>query len=667
MLAAFERVSFSYAGDILLEGASWQINPGERWGLVGPNGYGKSTVLALLAGELEPQGGRVIRLSGLRMDLLHQEQADDSSATLRQSLLASFSEVTQLAEDISRLTQAVAQGNDDPGMLEKLGEAQHRFEHLGGYGLESRIDELTADLGFSREDLERPMSDFSGGERCRVALVKVLLRQPDLLLLDEPTNHLDIAATENLERILSAYPGAVVVVSHDRAFLDAVCTRMAEVVGGKIETFRGNFAEYRRQRSERIAALQQLIAKQKAEISRLEEYIAKNQAGQKARQARSKKKVLDRIDVIEIPQDPWVKAEDLRLRFLTPDRPGGKDVIRAENLSVGYDLDKPVISNLTLNIYRGDRIGIVGPNGTGKSTLLRVLVGRQAPLSGKLVLGAGLSIGYFDQMRTDLDPTHTLVEEIRAARGEIALETARDILGSLRFSGDDVFRPLSSLSGGEKNRLSLGKLSLRPWHMLAFDEPTNHLDIPARQALERSLLSYDGTLVVVSHDRYFLDKLADKLLAIDTQGNVEVYHGNYSEFRQSSQGRAWLERTSGQGWSTKTSAQSRDRTGPAGKAASENAASDKARRMAERLARKERKRARQRLSRSLVRIEEAISEMEERMARIDHRLGSADIPWEELDRLSKERGELETELEEHLAQWEKISEELDALGREEDN
>ncbi len=663
MLAAFERLSFSYAGDVLLEDANWQINPGERVGLVGPNGYGKSTVLALLSGELEPQSGRVIRLTGLSMELLHQEQADDSTATLRQSLLESFREVTELKKTIEQLTEAVARGDDDPELLAKLGEAQHRFEHLGGYGLESRVDEVTAELGFSPQDLDRPMSDFSGGERCRVALVKVLLRQPDLLLLDEPTNHLDIAATENLERLLVAYPGAVVVVSHDRAFLDAVCTKMAEVVGGKIETFRGNFTEYKKQRAERIEALAQLIAKQKAAIARLEDYIAKNQAGQKARQARSKKKVLDRIEVIEIPPDPWIKAEDLKLTYQTPDRPGGKDVLRAQNLSVGYDPKQPVIRDLDLNIYRGDRLGIIGPNGTGKSTLLRVLVGRQQPLSGKLVLGSGLSIGYFDQTRTDIDPNHTLVDEIRAARGEIAVETARDILGRLRFSGDDVFRPVSSLSGGEKNRLALGKLSLRPWHMLAFDEPTNHLDIPARQALERSLLAYDGTLLVVSHDRYFLDRLVTKLMAIDPKGNVEIYHGNYSEFRRSSQGRSWLERTTGRGWSTKAAAAiDHDDRAPTDRQRDE--AQDKARRMAERQARKERKRARERLSRAKSGIEEEIETLEAEMAEIDTRLTEPDLPWEEIESLSKRRGEIESRLEELLEQWEEISEQLEALEEE---
>ena len=637
----FQDVSFFYGGQAILHQASWQVNPSERVGLVGPNGCGKSTVLNLAARRIQPHGGTVVTARGCRIGYLPQDQSMRVSGSLQESLLEPFSDVLDLRRELNDLEGRIAAGNHDSLLVDRAGAVRHRYEDRGGYTLEPRIDALISELGFCHEDLGRPMTSFSGGERSRIALAKVLIQEPDLLLLDEPTNHLDIESTERLEARLATYSGAVVVVSHDRAFLNAVCTSIVELVDGTMESFFGNFDRYRTLRAQRVEALQRFIAKQKAEIARIEDYVARNMAGQKARQARSKKHVLDRIDRIEVPKDPWVRAEDFRLRFTLPEQPGGKDVILAEDLSVGYDA--PLVEGLTLSVYRGDRVGIVGPNGTGKSTLLRVLVDRGKPMAGKLRFGHNLRIGYFDQNRTDLDPNNDLVDEIRRVRGEVSTDAARDILGALRFSGDDVFRKVSSLSGGEQNRLALGKLSLSPWSVLVLDEPTNHLDIPARQALERCLVEYSGTLVVVSHDRYFLDRLVTKLVVLTVGQPVYVYWGNYAEYRRSLAG------------GIQQTGRMQERAG---------GDEDKDVRLAQYRARKEHKRVVDRLSRRCRDFEIAISELERQIEALDGRIGSQGIIWADLEALVEKRTKLQTELDEKLAHWEQLSVELEHLSQE---
>ncbi|MCD6497309.1 MAG: ATP-binding cassette domain-containing protein [Deltaproteobacteria bacterium] len=640
MLIQLQDVSFSYGGQTILRQATWQVNPQERIGLVGPNGCGKSTVLSLLARQVKPHGGSVAVARGRRIGYLPQDQSMDLSGSLRDSLLEPFADVLALRTELNQLEQRITDGDHDLSLLDRAGSIRHRYEDQGGYTLASRIEALISELGFLRQDLDRPMTSFSGGERSRIALAKVLIQEPDLILLDEPTNHLDIESTERLEGRLAAYPGAVVVVSHDRAFLNAVCTSIVELVDGAIEQFSGNFDRYRTLRAQRVEALQRFIAKQKAQIAKIEDYVARNTAGQKARQARSKKHILDRLDRIEVPQDPWVKAEDLRLRFILPELPGGKDVILAEDLAVGYD--ESLVEGFTLSVYRGDRVGIVGPNGTGKSTLLRVLVGRAEPLAGTIRFGHRLSIGYFDQNRSDLNPNNDLVDEIRRARGEISTDAARDILGALRFSGDDVFRPVSSLSGGEQNRLALGKLSLLPWSLLALDEPTNHLDIPARQALERSLVEYRGTLLVVSHDRYFLDRLVTKLVVLTPGRPIQVYWGNYSEYRRSQvAGGLRVDR----------------------REARQGGEEAKDERLAGYRARKEHKRVVERLARRCGDLEFRISEIEREIEHLDARIGAQGIVWADLEELVGGRTKLQSELEEKLATWERLSTELERLSQ----
>jgi ATP-binding cassette subfamily F protein 3 len=425
-------------------------------------------------------------------------------------------------------------------------------------------------------------------------------------------------------------------VSHDRYFLNTVCTRIVEMVGGKLEVFKGNFDAYQQERGRRIATLLARIAKQKAQIAKLEDYVARNIAGQKARQARSKRKALAKIERIEVEPDPWVKAEQLSMKFTVGDAPGGKEVVRAEQVGIGFNGDR-LVTDFDLTVFRGERIGIVGPNGCGKTTLLRALVGFHTVQEGVVRIGQDIRVGFFDQQRTDLEPDRTLVEEIRAAAGEVSLEHARTLLGRLRFSGDEVFRRVRTLSGGEQNRLALGKLAQRPHNVLALDEPTNHLDIPARQALERALADYPGTLLVVSHDRFFLDRLTQKTVFLTGDGRVECFWGGYTEAREQMVGRS-----AGRLADASSTGQSTD-PGDA-----------KALRVSQRKRLKERKRALEKMERTLAKLESTIAKLEARLQALDQELGSGNLPWPRLKELTHERQKVEQELKQSVEQWEEL-------------
>ena len=643
MLVQLQKVSFGYAGHEILQEVSWGVAHGEKVGLVGPNGCGKSTLLHILRGALEPHSGEVTTLRGTQVGFLSQTEPIWEERTLHDSLLSPFEEVLSLRGRLRELEKGLEETPGDEGLLTEYGKCQAQYETLGGYTLEKRIEELLADLGFQKKDLNRQLSSFSGGEVGRVALLKVLVRQPDLLLLDEPTNHLDIEATERLETILKEWTGSVLLVSHDRAFLNAVCTKIVEIVGGKLEEFRGNFDDYKTKRAKRLEVLEKQIEKQRKEIERLERYVAKNQAGQKARQASSKKKAIDRMDRIEIPEDPWVRADAFKLDFEVGNRPGGKQVATIEELCLGYEGEPPLIQGFSTTIYRGDRIGIVGPNGCGKSTLLKVLMGKETPRQGRVELGKDVGFGVFDQNRTDLDRNGRLVDEVLRRRREISEGSARSILGSLRFSGDDAFRPVSSLSGGEKNRLSLGLLAMTTHNALALDEPTNHLDIPARQALEEALSRYRGTLLVVSHDRYFLDQLVDKIFFFKGDATVEVVLGSYSEARKK------MKKVEGDA----------PRNEP--DAAESQRAEDKAARIASREERKQRQRAVERKKRLVKELEETIDTLERDIERLEEGQAAQSDDWSELAKLTQEKEDKERQLDEAMKKWEQAGKDVGRL------
>jgi ATP-binding cassette subfamily F protein 3 len=527
-LAQFADVSFGYPGNDILTGASLLIRPGDRLALVGPNGTGKSTALRLLAGDLEADAGDVRVLGRASVAYLRQSQEFTGAGTLMDALLEPFADLQRLHDELVAAEARLGDGGE--AELHRYGELQERYQREGGYEIESRVKRLTADVGFSETDLARGVETLSGGERGRLELAKVLVQKPDLLLLDEPTNHLDLAAIERLEAYLAEYEGAFVLVSHDRAFIRAVCREIVELDGGKFVRYPFGYDKYVVERDARLERARAEYERQKEHVEKTEDFIRRNLAGQKTKQAQSRRKMLEKLERLERPDDQWQHAGKIGLSFQTGGDLGSKETIRAPGLTVGYP-GAPILKNVTVNIYRGDKVGIVGPNGSGKSTLLSTLMGLLPPLAGRVEIGTGVRIGYFDQKLASLNEELSLMDEIRSVRADLSPEAVRTYLAKFRFFGDDPFRTVRGLSGGERSRLAMAKILLFPRNVLVLDEPTNHLDIPARETLEEALDSYEGTLIVVSHDRYFLDRVCARLLVIDGD-RVEAHLGNYSDWRR---------------------------------------------------------------------------------------------------------------------------------------
>jgi ATP-binding cassette subfamily F protein 3 len=632
-LAQFADVSFGYPGTEILTGASLLIRPGDRLALVGPNGTGKSTALRLLAGDLEADAGDVRVLGRSTVAYLRQSQEFAGAGTLLDALLEPFAHVQKMHEELVALEARMAATHEDADVA-RYGELQERYQREGGYELESRVRRLTSDVGFTESDLGRGVETLSGGERGRLELAKVLVRQPDLLLLDEPTNHLDLAAIERLEDFLSEYPGAFVMVSHDRAFIRAVCREIVELENGKFVRYPMGWDKYVVERDARMELARAAYERQKEHVDKTEDFIRRNLAGQKTKQAQSRRKMLEKLERLERPDDVWEHAGKIALSFQTGGDLGSKETIRAPKLDVGYTSPEGVVTTIlrdvTANIYRGDKVGIVGPNGGGKSTLLKTLIGELPPLKGKVEIGTGVRIGYFDQKLGTLDESLTLEGEIRSVRADLSPESVRNYLAKFRFFGDDPFRTVKGLSGGERSRLAMAKIMLFPRNVLVLDEPTNHLDIPARETLEEALDGYEGTLIVISHDRYFLDRVCTRLLVIEGD-HVEAHLGNYSDWRHR------VRETQ------KTAAAVAP---PAPKAPPSDAAKD-------RTAGKERDRELRRLERRVETLEADVGKLEADLAAVRAELaGDHAGDWQKLHQLADRERELDALLARRMTEWE---------------
>ncbi len=510
---------------------------------------------------------------------------------------------------------------------------------MDGYALAAGGRELADDVGFGARDLERGVDTLSGGERNRLELAKVLLSAPDLLLLDEPTNHLDTAACEKLERVLATTPSSFVLVSHDRFFLEAVCNEIVEVDDSGLERYVGGWRAYVAGREKRRELARVAYERQKEEIARTEDFIRRNIAGQKTTQAKSRRKMLDKLERLEWKADMWQEAGKIGLRFSVGDRPGAKEMVVTEKLAAGYE--QPLVRDLDLTVYRGERVGIVGPNGAGKSTLLKTLLGLEKPLGGTVRRAGDARVGYFDQKLGGLDDDHTLIEEVRTVRADLSPDAARAYLARFRFFGDDALRVVRGLSGGERNRLTLGKMMLRPANLLALDEPTNHLDIPAREVLEQALRIYEGTLLVVSHDRFFLDEVCTRLIVLEGDARASLETGNYSDWRRRRQ------RVQAPAPEVVAKKPEPAATGKPAAAARE--------------AQKARDTARARLEKRLRDLEEKIEKTEAELAAARERLtGEHGKDWQKLHALVEEERKLSERLRSLLAEWEKVGEELAA-------
>ena len=533
MLYRFENAVKSYGPKAVLQGASWQHNPGEKVGLIGRNGAGKTTLLRLVLGTEETDAGRVVRASNIRIGSVAQTLDSDLDRPLEEFTAGAFGHLQQIENEMRRLEHELARpdlGHGSPAyqaIADAYDRLQHRFENEGGYSMQAEIERMLSGLGFSRGDLPRPMGELSGGQKNRAMLARALLGQPDVLLLDEPTNHLDFAGMEFLEEHLQQSRGAFLAVSHDRRFLNRVCTKIVELEFGRLTEYPGNYEAYRSQKAERLLTAVRAYEKQREHIEKTEEFIRRNIAGQKTRQARGRRTQLAKIERLENPVED---ATEVAFRF-DPDKKGGRSFLRVRDLDAGYEPEKPVVRNVSFELLRGERMAILGENGCGKSTLLKTLAGRLVPLSGGSELGYEVSIGYYDQELRDLDPKKRVIDAVwDLHRTETELQV-RSYLAMFDFRDDEVFAPIVGLSGGEKGRLTLAVVIKQNHNLLLLDEPTNHLDLDAREALERSLQVFPGSILFVSHDRTFVDRLATEVLDID-RGFSRKMAGNYSDTAQ---------------------------------------------------------------------------------------------------------------------------------------
>lgn len=520
-----ENISKFYQDKLIIEKSSFQINVKEKVGLIGANGVGKTTLLKLISEEVRPEEGEIKRRKNLKIGYLAQEINFGPEKTIYEEGLEAFGEILLIREKMHNLTKMM---EEDKANLEKTineyGKLEEEFEDKGGYTYEVRLKAALIGIGFKRSNFERLAEHLSGGEKSRLAYVKLLLREPDLLLLDEPTNHLDIEATEWLEDYLANYKGAMVLVSHDRYFLDRTVEKIWELEQGNLRHYQGNYTHCLEQKEGRTKEEEKRYKLQKREVSRQEEFIRRNIAGQKTKQAQSRRKMLQKMKRAPKPQ----KEEKITIRFSSEVR-GGNEVLGVSHLTKSF-AGKPLFEDLSFKLQRGDRWGIAGPNGTGKTTLLKIIIGEEKLDNGQIKIGKGVKFGYYDQYLAELNPQNSILEEVWLANPKMEKEKLRSFLGKLLFTKEDVFSFIEDLSGGEQARVLLAKLMLARVNFLILDEPTNHLDINSRRTLEEALLEYEGSILVVSHDRYFLDKIVKRILYFGRNGEVKMYLGNYSCF-----------------------------------------------------------------------------------------------------------------------------------------
>ena len=613
------QLAKSYGAQDIFRDVSLHIARGDKIALVGPNGVGKTTLLRIIAGLETPTAGQVHRARNLRIGYLPQEAQLSSERTLYEEMLTVFANLQAQQAELRHLEQQMA----DPALreeaIERYGEALHAFELAGGYRYESEIRMVLAGLGFPEEEQHQPLSILSGGQKTRVLLAKLLLSNPDLLLLDEPTNHLDLAAIQWLEDYLANWKGSLVVVAHDRYFLDKVVGRVWELSFGRLEEYPGNYSRYAALRAERMERRLAEYEAQQKYIQKTKDFIRRYKAGQRSKEARGRQKKLERLPRLERPRE--LKKMSLSIET---DLRGADFVLTTEGLTIGYQPDEPLFTCPNLYLRRGERAAILGPNGSGKTTFLKTIIGEVSPLAGRVQIGENIKLGYLAQAHEGLDPDKTVLDEILAVKN-LPLEKARGFLGRFLFSGDDAFKPVRDLSGGERSRLALAKLTLEGANFLLLDEPTTHLDIASQEVLEEVLANFDGTILLVSHDRYLINALATQVWAIE-DGEMRIYYGNYADYQEQ---RTKVARK-------QESKKARKR---------ENKGKEAAKRNTKASERKQKTEIKQ--------LEEDIAALEARLAALSQELVAASMAQdvERLRELGSEYQRADQELQQLLAQW----------------
>jgi len=524
VLYRFENVRKAYGPKEVLREVTWQHNPGEKVGLVGRNGAGKTTLLRIALGREEPDAGEFVKASGIRISTVEQALTSDLSESLHDYVAGAFEHLHRIEGELRRLEHAMAEGDDSAPVHDRYDALSHRFENDGGYEMVADVDKALSGLGFEKADFGRRLEELSGGQKNRAMLARAILASPDVLLLDEPTNHLDFNAVEFLEDYLARSRRAYLVVTHDRRFLDRVAEEIVDLEHGRLTAYSGGYTAYRRQKAERVLAATRAFEKQQEFIEKEKQYIRRNIAGVNSRQAKGRRTRLARVELLEKPVGDMTSVA---FRFDAA-RVGGRTFLKAKRLDAGYEAGKPIVRDVSFELLRGERMAILGENGTGKTTLLKTLAGRLPALSGSVAPGHDVSIGYYDQELSDLDPSRRAIDAVWDEHPNETEEAMRSYLARFAFRGDEAFAPIAGLSGGEKGRLTLAVVMRQKHNLLLLDEPTNHLDLDSREALEDSLEDFPGSIVFVSHDRAFIDRLATRVVDLRA-GRAELLPGNYSE------------------------------------------------------------------------------------------------------------------------------------------
>jgi ATP-binding cassette subfamily F protein 3 len=641
---------FGYAGDTLFENVTFTLALGEHAGLVAPNGAGKTTLLRIVAGEIEPDGGAAVVRKGVTLGYYRQSHELAAEGDVLGAFLSGFREVVLLREALTLAQHDAASG--EAHALSHLAELTDRYHLARGDELEREVGILARRLGFSDADLARPVASLSGGERGRLHLGVILASAPDLLLLDEPTNHLDLDTIAWLEAFLVGYRGAVLVVSHDRAFLDNVCPRTMELGSRGLRVYPLRYSDYAVAREEDLARERALLERQQAFIDKTEDFIRKNIAGQKTKQAQSRRKMLGKLDRLERPEDVWQVADRVAFRF-APAMRSGDIVLECTGLEAQRG-GRVLFHGLDLLVRRGERIGIVGPNGSGKTTLLKLLASRGTPEDqGIMKRGTNLQDGYFDQHLGEVNPQLTAVEEVRTVRGDFTVEAARQYLARFRFWGDDPLRKVSGFSGGERSRLALAKLLLEPRNLLFLDEPTNHLDIPAAEILEEAIVGFEGTVFLVSHDRRFLETTTTRIVSV-RNGVVDIFPAGFRDYAAAHAPRAEVP----EGQSTVKAGGARQgerrRSEPPPKKEEERDDADRRRAFEQQ---KNRARATERAKKRISELEKLIGDGEAQLASI--RAALREDPggdWAKVAEKAREEQALTKRVEAMMSEWAKLSE-----------
>jgi ATP-binding cassette subfamily F protein 3 len=659
------KLAKSYGPVDIFMDISLSIPKGARIAIVGPNGIGKTTLLRNLLGLEEPSAGVVQRARNIQIGYLPQEAGLNGTHTLWEECLKALADLRAMEAELTGLEISMSDPLQAERALERYGPLQQEFERRGGYSYETRIRQTLTGLGFDAEDYGRPIYQLSGGQRTRALLARLLLSGPDLLILDEPTNHLDIAAVEWLEGYLSQWEGATLIVSHDRYFLDKVVDHIWEMSKSGLETYRGNYSAYLQQRQERWDLRQQVFEAEKERLEKELDYIKRNISGQNTLQAKGRLKRLSRyldavdkaglqaiqgkkwseisgetgaasqsMSVDEVTRrirslrDPVARPPRLHLHLKSSQRSGDL-VLRTRSLEIGYsDEGRPLFHAPDLVLKRGECAAVIGPNGAGKTTFLKTLLEKMPPFSGEVILGASLNVGYFAQAHEDLHPERTLVEEIDAVAPQMLLADVRDYLARFLFAGEDVFRKVSTLSGGERGRLALAKLSLTQANLLLLDEPTNHLDIPSQEVLQDVLSGYSGTILLVSHDRYLIDALATQIWEIEPdESTMRVFEGTYSQYRAQREAEAAA---------AKSEAEAQPRDNGSQKSRLTVSPEERQRRL------------------RLNEVEERITALEESLETLSQQLETPPPDPQKVQRLGQEYVRVQNELDRLMSEWESL-------------